>query len=163
MAINPGRGVSDACGGVAGGGAEVGAMGEKSAIEWTVADLIEEVRGRWFGCDDDTWVALGLAGEAGELCNLIKKENRITAPSPRYLQAQVAEELVDILFYVAKFIDVRDIDIKAAWDAKMAVNDEEYGRLKHMGDRSQIKWTDASLDRLPEVKLDGREWDEYPA
>lgn len=99
------------------------------SAHWTVDNLIAEVRCRWFGGDSDVWIALALAGEVGEVCNLIKKENRKTAPAPRFLQEQVAEELVDVLFYVARLLDARGIDLQAAWRLKMAENDRKYGRV----------------------------------
>lgn len=99
----------------------------------TIESLIEDVKARWFGRDEDTWVALGLAGEAGELCNLIKKESRVTAPAPRYLQSSVAEECVDVLFYLLALVGRRGIDLGAAWDAKMLHNDQKYGRALRQG------------------------------
>lgn len=98
-------------------------------MDWTVEDLIAEVRARWFGVDDDVWIALSLAGEVGEVCNLIKKENRVTAPAPRFLQEQVAEELVDVLFYAARLLDARGIDLHVVWRRKMAKNDRKYNRV----------------------------------
>lgn len=65
-----------------------------------------------FRTDALTYVALGLAGEAGELANQVKKilrddEGRLTAERADKL----IDELGDVLWYVAEFATVLDVQL----------------------------------------------------
>lgn len=72
---------------------------------------------------------LGLAGEAGETANEIKKWNRDGAPSQ---PANLGAELADVLIYLLLLADECGIDIEAAYRKKREVN---RGRWEHV-----VKW-----------------------
>ena len=57
-----------------------------------------------------------LAGEAGEIANVVKKILR--DGDSVELRRKVAEELVDVLIYIAKMVVVGEIDLGAEYDRK---------------------------------------------
>ena len=58
--------------------------------------------------------ALGLAGEAGEFANMVKK---LTAHGHQIPVEKLAEELGDVLWYVAEAATMINLDLgKIAWD-----------------------------------------------
>ena len=69
---------------------------------------------RWFGVDwkkIPLWYwALALAGEAGEMCNLVKKQLRDGTDTKQ----AVADELADIVIYALLQASVMGIDLEAA-------------------------------------------------
>jgi len=101
--------------------------------ELTMKQIISEVDALWFGGDGRSdpnqqgYIALCLAGETGELCNYIKKELR----SPEFREKkeqEIAMEIPDIVFYVARLIAVRGLDFDKIWHIKMNHNEIKYGR-----------------------------------
>ncbi len=76
---------------------------------------------RWFPSNHETMrdavthCTLGLAGEAGEVANKVKKlyGYRDQQAVPRSLQDQIVEELVDTLIYNMVLLDLFGADIPA--------------------------------------------------
>lgn len=60
--------------------------------------------------------ALCLAGEGGEVANVVKKIWR-DGDSPE-LREKLEEEIVDVVIYVAKLIIIGQIDFDKAWEKK---------------------------------------------
>jgi len=50
----------------------------------------------WFGCDHASYLGCALAGEVGELCNLIKKLER----DNKFDEDKFKEELADVFIYL---------------------------------------------------------------
>lgn len=73
-----------------------------------------------------TYAALAMAGEVGELCNLLKKELRSGGKIDN--QKEISMEIPDILFYLIQFATDRHIDIDEVWKTKMKHNSAKYGR-----------------------------------
>lgn len=75
---------------------------------------------------------LGMAGEVGEVVELIKKWH---GGRPGYniedreLLGRIAEEICDVLQYVGDLAFFLDLDLDRAMDAKRAANAERFGRL----------------------------------
>lgn len=78
------------------------------------------------------YVALGLAGEAGEFANKVKKVIR----DGTYDQAALADELGDVLWYLA--MAAYEIDVSLSWIAQRNVTKlaerKRAGTLKGSGD-----------------------------
>lgn len=62
------------------------------------------------------YFAVELAGEVGELCNIIKKveRERLGAPGSRVSLAAAAEELADVVIVADLLAKALDIDLSAA-------------------------------------------------
>jgi len=84
--------------------------------------------------------ALAMAGEAGEVCNAVKKLNRITdgianlSADPERLLAttedaiqKVGEELADVLIYLDLLAQRLEIDLAAETRNKFNATSERYG------------------------------------
>jgi NTP pyrophosphatase (non-canonical NTP hydrolase) len=69
---------------------------------------------------------LGLAGEAGEVANLVKKGNRGSMGWEEVAQL-LRHELADVLIYLLDIAAVLDIDIEQAVAEKREVNRERWG------------------------------------
>lgn len=70
--------------------------------------------------------ALGLAGEVGELVNLIKKINRGSA-SFAELETEISHEMADCLIYLCDMAEQLGIDLSTAVRAKRKVLVERWG------------------------------------
>jgi NTP pyrophosphatase (non-canonical NTP hydrolase) len=72
-------------------------------------------------------LAMALSVEASELVELFQwlTEAQSAAPDEK-LRHRAAEELADVLWFLARIADVLDIDLLAAADAKFARNAEKY-------------------------------------
>lgn len=66
---------------------------------------------------------LGLAGETGELVNLVKKLNRDGMVD----EARIGDELADVFTYLLLLADAFDVDLLAAWRAKRLTNIARWG------------------------------------
>lgn len=85
--------------------------------------------------------SLGLAGEAGEFVNLIKKLNRVLVPADAILNASLledgpqepatrlalADELADVLTYTLNLASLLGVDLVAAFERKQAICEERWG------------------------------------
>lgn len=108
----------------------------------TIEQLEQEVYETWFGSDDNVWIALSLAGEVGEFCNLVKKISRIDfkdRSEERQLQLLKEQglEIVDCLYYLLKFTQKNGIDLEGVWDLKMRMNRAKYA--KYMKASKRVK------------------------
>ena len=66
---------------------------------------------------------IGLAGEVGEIANLVKRARRAYAQSGRALSLpQLSEEIADVLSYLLKLAAQADVDPTRAYLAKMCLN-----------------------------------------
>jgi hypothetical protein len=68
---------------------------------------------------------LGLAGEAGEVANVVKKLNRDGPTDDR--MADLGAELADVLIYLLLLAGEVGIDLAGAYEAKRAVNVGRWG------------------------------------
>jgi NTP pyrophosphatase (non-canonical NTP hydrolase) len=68
--------------------------------------------------------ALALAGEVGELCNKIKKK---IAHRHNIIDAEIAEELGDILWYIAELCDAFGLSMEQVSIGNIAKLWERYG------------------------------------
>jgi NTP pyrophosphatase (non-canonical NTP hydrolase) len=111
--------------------------------ELFLAEMIDqctEDSQRWFpGSQSLDFLALCLAGEVGEVANIIKKNVR---GSGALNTEHLAEEVVDVLIYLCnmmgqeEFIDVDWMDV---WYKKRAFNEARFGHgLNHPG---SDRWT----------------------
>ena len=83
---------------------------------------------RWHSEGLDSWSmadwAVALAGEAGELCNVVKKLNRVrdglrgNKETPEELQKELANEAADIYLYLDLFCQSQGIDLPTAIKSK---------------------------------------------
>lgn len=86
---------------------------------------------RWFPdlhTDRSTQVvhfALGLAGEVGELVNLVKKWNR---GDPVDLREAIGHEVADVLTYLLDLARSLEIDVDAAVAEKRAICESRWGK-----------------------------------
>ncbi|MCF7984553.1 MAG: nucleotide pyrophosphohydrolase [Thiohalocapsa sp.] len=80
-------------------------------------------------------LAMALAGEAGELLEhfqwLTEAQSQTLSPEKK---RAVAHELADILNYLVRLAERLDIDLLAAADEKMAINEQRYPAEKVRGD-----------------------------
>lgn len=67
---------------------------------------------------------LGLAGEAGEVANLIKKVNRTGGAE---LGQDFADELADVFTYLLNLAELTSVDLESAFHRKQAVCEERWG------------------------------------
>lgn len=111
-------------------------MSEQRSIEALTA-LMRDDSERWFPrLHEDTHRALvvaytlGLAGEAGEVANLVKKWNRDGAAVSRSdrEQADLAAELADVFTYLLLLADECNVDIVKAYRLKRRHNRTRWDR-----------------------------------
>lgn len=77
----------------------------------------ETVVKKWepYSDEDTRFVALALAGEVGELCNLVKKEWRGNpVDNPKRLRREMADELADIRIYLELLALCLGVDLDVA-------------------------------------------------
>lgn len=93
----------------------------------------------------DTMV-LCMAGEVGEVANLVKKVIRGSITVEEALAKGLAEEIVDVLIYLCNLMglkEFREVDWKAIWDDKRDYNKERFGMQQmiasHEGIRTDIR------------------------
>jgi NTP pyrophosphatase (non-canonical NTP hydrolase) len=83
---------------------------------------------RWFPerATDLRHHILGLAGESGEVANLVKKLDRgdVTLDD---IRKDLAEELTDVLIYTLNAFAIIGVDPNKVWDIKRAKNIRRFG------------------------------------
>ena len=87
--------------------------------------------------DNLYYPALGLAGEAGEVCDKIKKIMRDQDGNRTLAQEEeIAKELGDVLWYIANLCEEMDIDMSqaAAMNIAKLESRKQRGKLKGSGD-----------------------------
>jgi dCTP diphosphatase len=79
-------------------------------------------------------LSMALAREAGELLELFQwlTEAQSSALSPEQKQA-VAHEIADVQIYLLRLADKLDIDIRAAVEEKMVLNEDRYPAAQARG------------------------------
>lgn len=97
-------------------------MGTREGVmDWRgKAQIIHEVVvKRWpaYSEEDQRFLALALAGEVGELCNIVKKLWR--GDDIPFAPALLEEELADCQIYLHLLALAFDVDLDAACEAKM--------------------------------------------
>lgn len=86
---------------------------------------------RWFPdtWNDDTsllYQAVALAGEVGELCNLVKKVQRGTL-SLEEARAELGEEAIDVLIYLCNIFALLEVDPVKIYAIKRRRNEARFG------------------------------------
>jgi len=110
-------------------------------------DMLKEIVGKF--CDDRDWsqfhnpkdLAIGISTEAGELLDLFrfKNEEQINKIMNGEKREQVADELVDILYFVLRFAQMNDIDLTTELKRKVALNELKYPIEKAKGCSEKYK------------------------
>jgi NTP pyrophosphatase (non-canonical NTP hydrolase) len=77
---------------------------------------------------------MALASEAGELLDIFRwlSEAQSVDLTPEQLEA-TADELVDVLWFLVRIVDVLDIDIGKAFERKLQQNNRRYGAEQARG------------------------------
>jgi NTP pyrophosphatase (non-canonical NTP hydrolase) len=94
-----------------------------------IQDCVEDSK-RWF--PDAQTVPLHvlcLAGEVGEVANIVKKVERGSLRMEDAMET-LPEEIVDVLIYLCNLMghdQFKDVDWKKIWDAKRKYNEERFG------------------------------------
>jgi NTP pyrophosphatase (non-canonical NTP hydrolase) len=71
--------------------------------------------------------ALGLAGEAGEVANWVKKVDRGThSLDDPGVRKEIGEEAVDVMIYALSVMAILGVDPVALWDLKRAKNKRRF-------------------------------------
>lgn len=83
-----------------------------------------------FSSADERFLALALAGEAGELANLIKKRWRDSNGNDDYLRPEVRDEIADIRVYLELLAVCFDIG-GAALDRQVEMKLEKVAKKYH--------------------------------
>jgi NTP pyrophosphatase (non-canonical NTP hydrolase) len=83
----------------------------------------------WFPAhsNDVGFLSLAMAGEVGELANLVKKVVR-GSHAEADLLPQMQEELVDVFIYLCNLAYVLDVDLIEAYRVKRATNLERFNK-----------------------------------
>jgi NTP pyrophosphatase (non-canonical NTP hydrolase) len=92
---------------------------------------------RWFG--DTVTHTLALAGEVGELANIVKKIDRGSlngrAPVVRHMMAM---ELTDVFIYVLNLAGIMGIDLEEAYKIKRAENEQRFSKEREARDARTV-------------------------
>jgi NTP pyrophosphatase (non-canonical NTP hydrolase) len=95
-------------------------------------ELIETIR---IFCEERDWdqyhnpkdLAIGISTEAAELLDLFRfKNNEEIQETINNKREHIEDELADVLFFVLRFAQMNNIDLKKALGNKMAKNAEKY-------------------------------------
>ena len=104
---------------------------------WQMQETVAKFDASRFQSLGPGYIALSLAGEAGELANVVKKiwrvDPQVGQPSgydaiPAEHRALIADELADVVMLSLVLANHLDLDIEAAIEHKLAAIDE---RLQH--------------------------------
>lgn len=95
-----------------------------------VGDCVEDSK-RWFPGKAQQLpnLVLCLAGEVGEVANIVKKNVRGSMLTTEMLEI-LPEEIVDCLIYLCNLMgheDFQHVDWEAIWNAKRQFNEERFG------------------------------------
>jgi NTP pyrophosphatase (non-canonical NTP hydrolase) len=71
--------------------------------------------------------ALGLAGETGEVCNVVKKWLRKAEDDPAVLGVDLELELADVFIYLLLLADEVGVDLEKAYERKRDINEARWG------------------------------------
>jgi len=100
-------------------------MGELISIRDKLRDFASERD--WDKFHSPKNLAMALVGEAGELLAELQWLSQEESASPDAERRRAIEyEAADVLIYLVRFADKLDIDLVAAVEAKMAINDAKY-------------------------------------
>jgi NTP pyrophosphatase (non-canonical NTP hydrolase) len=94
---------------------------------------------RWFPGTAVSLVhyCLGLAGEAGEFIDIVKKIDRGSAdPTSAAIKRQLAMEITDVFIYVLSIAAVLGIDLEETYKMKRAENEKRFGGSNGNGQRA---------------------------
>src|SRR3954466_6760455 len=94
-----------------------------------VGDCIEDST-RWFPgkAQELPNLVLCMAGEVGEVANLVKKNVRGSMSHEDMMQ-ELPEEIVDVLVYLCNLMgakEFKDVDWEAIWNQKRQFNEERF-------------------------------------
>lgn len=83
---------------------------------------------RWFPNQEEDlgFLGLALAGEVGELCNIIKKVERGTLTLEE-ARAEMGEEAVDVLIYLCNIFAALGVDPTKIYATKRRKNENRFG------------------------------------
>ena len=85
---------------------------------------------KWFPqAQSPAFMALAMAGEVGEVCNLIKKVERGSKTLDE-VKMLVSEEMVDVLIYLINMMglpEFRDVNWESIWNEKRDFNQARFG------------------------------------
>ena len=71
------------------------------------------------------YLGICLAGEVGEICNVIKKHSRGTIDTEE-LSQYIGQEAPDVLIYLVMLVEALDIDLEIAYEDKKEYNEQRY-------------------------------------
>jgi len=96
-----------------------------------LAHVCVEDSDRWFGDTGTThsvaYMALCLAGEVGEFCNIVKKvERRSLDINDARTRLDLAMELTDVFVYILNLAALLSIDLEKSFDAVRANNEKRF-------------------------------------
>lgn len=95
-------------------------------------EMIDDSR-RWFPNTAPSLVhhCLGLAGEAGEFIDIVKKIDRGSLdPTSAVVKRELAMELTDVFIYVLNLAGLMGIDLETTYKLKRAENEKRFGNGK---------------------------------
>lgn len=100
---------------------------------WELSEQCAKDSARWFPDMSPSLLfdAACLAGEAGEVANVVKKIERGTLKPPResaVTKNELAMEMADVLTYLLNMAGHLGIDLERAYDVKRAFNENRFGR-----------------------------------
>lgn len=100
-------------------------------------------------CDDRDWsqfhnakeLAIGVVTEASELLDIFrfKDEEQVTKIMNGHKREQVADELVDVMYFILRIADLYDIDLSTELERKIAANEKKYPVEKAKGCNEKYK------------------------
>jgi NTP pyrophosphatase (non-canonical NTP hydrolase) len=89
---------------------------------------------RWFpeNVQEPFFSAACMAGEAGEVINLLKKVERGSHPYDENMKAQVFEEVADVFTYMLKLAGELGMDLEAEYRKKREINDVRFSARRSL-------------------------------
>ena len=119
----------------------------------SVKELIEKVQAF---CEERDWdqfhnpkdLAIGISTEANELLDIFRfksDEQQKALLTDEKSRGHIQEELADVLFFVLRFAQMNDMDLKACLEDKMEKNGKKYPADKVRG--KNLKYTELQKDQ----------------